>query len=259
MTQENVSVAAAPGKMPSVMRYDRVQAILDSDPALKPFLGPKDQEVIKRNGEKHRYNRGVVNVTNALHERGFDAHNTDKYVVLALAYDILRDKPQKPAAEKPKVEKPKVEKPKVEKPKVEKPPKVKAAPKPKAEAQPKPAKPAKPSSVPEKPEPSKPEKATAALAPAQAPAPTGAALSHAAPVPSSDKPAYVYYIYGTALSHAVTIYKTLEIGDRMPGAEARLETVSRLIDQLKPLANTGVPMPEDFNNALKNAKANSGS
>lgn len=209
MTQENASVATAPGsKLPSVMRYDRVQAILDSDPALKPFLGPKDQEVIKRNGEKHRYNRGVVTVTNALHERGFDAHNTNKNVVLSLAFDILRDKAPKAAMpEKPKVEKPKVEKPKPE-------PKAEPAPKPKA---PKIPKAPKAPSVPKKPEP----KAPAPEPVAAAPTPAGA-VPPTAPAPIS-KPGFVYYIYGTALSHAVTIYKTLEIGDRMPGAEARLE------------------------------------
>jgi hypothetical protein len=60
-------------KKPSVMRYDRVQQIIESDRALAAYLGPKDQEIEKRNGEKNYYRRGVVIVTEALHAKGVDA------------------------------------------------------------------------------------------------------------------------------------------------------------------------------------------
>ena len=236
MSQDSSSLGVAAGKLPSVMRYDRVQAILEADDAIKAHLGPKDQEVTKRNGEKHRYTRGVFLVTNILHERHFDAHNVDKNMVLGIAFEVLIDKPQKIVPPKP-----------VAKPAPPPPPKpvveVKK-PEPKPEPKPKAIRPQAPKkSVPQTKAPAKP--GPAAVPPAPVPAPVA---------PAEQKPGFVYYIYGTALSHAVTIYKTLEIGDRSPGAEARLDTVSKLIDQLKPLANTAVPMPEDFNNALKHAK-----
>src|SRR5271157_3791360 len=257
MNQEKVG----PGKkLPSVMRYDRVQSILEGDLALKDFLGPKGQEVEKRNGEKYLYSQGVILVTNALHERGFDAHNVDKDKVLLLASELLRDKKlalKAIAASKPepgaKSQESKVEEAKPA-PKPKPAPKSKPAPKPKPKPVPKSAsQKIKPRSV-------KPKASAASAA-----SPVAAVSVHRndslpAPAPATidgqtPKSGYVYYTYGTALGLAVTLHRTLEIGDRMPGAEARLEAVGKIIDQLKPMANVGVPMPDDFNNAMKHVNA----
>lgn len=245
MSQEISAPEAAPGnKMPSVMRYDRVQAILEGDPSLKDMLGPKDQEVKKRNGEKHFYSRGAVLVTNTLHERQFDAHNVDKNIVIALALELLPEKAAKLAAPKP-VKKPApkpVAKP-VEKPKPE--------PKPEPKPRPQPKKPeAKTPKAPVKQEPSAPPQAAA-------PATVPVADASTAPAAAVDsKPAFVYYIYGNALSLAVALAKMLEVGDRLPGAEQRQQAANDIIDLLIPLRDMPVPMPKDLMPAvMQNVKA----
>ena len=245
-------------KMPSVMRYDRVQSILEGDLALRNLLGPKDQQVIKRNGEKHFYSQGVVLVTLALHERGLDAHQVEKPRVLNLAAELLRDKPQKfkpellkpePFPAPPKPEPPAPPKPEPPAPPKPEPRKAKAKPDPKPQPKPEPKPRAKKEPKAKRPDPLPPVKA--AVAPSRAEAPVAAAP---AAVVEPVKGGSVYYIYGTALSLAVTLHRTLEIGDRTPGAEGRLEAVGKIIDELKGLANVGVPMPDDFNSAMRHGK-----
>jgi hypothetical protein len=305
MSQEN-SPSSAAAKRPSIMRYEKVQAILDSEPALKDYLGPKDQEVVDRNNEKHFYSRGTVLVINELQDRGFDAHQAPKPTVLLLASKVLRDKAQKAssATPEPELKRPRgrprkvplapVSQPEVKRPRGRprkiplplvsqpepvkrprgRPRKVPLAPESEPPELKKPR--GRPRKVPLVPEPEvkkrrgrPPKKIEAAKSESTAQPAVAApvvnesapAVSDAAPIPDSSvnavpatempKTGFVYYIYGTALGLAVTLHRTLEIGDRMPGAEIRLESVGKIIDQLKPMANVGVPMPDDFNSAMK--------
>lgn len=219
------------------MRYDRVQAILEHEPALKDSLGPKDQEIIKRNKEKHFYSRGVVTVTAALHDRGFDAHNADRSTVLHVAAEVLgalKDKPAKPPTVKPVVPKP-----------VPKP-----APAPKAEVKLKPTRP--------KPKPkAKPEPVTATPVAENPPAvkSSAPALSTATAngAPTDDR-VPVYYIYATGLSLVLGLRKILEM-DQSPGFEARQQKVDDLYSEMYKLRDVAIPIPADMMPPSLNAKS----
>jgi hypothetical protein len=76
-------------KVPTVMRYVRVQTILENEPAFKDQLGQKDKEVAKRNGQRHFFSKKVIDVTEAIHRAGLDAHNTDRGVVLRYAMGVF--------------------------------------------------------------------------------------------------------------------------------------------------------------------------
>ena len=256
------------------MRFDRVQAILEGSD-LKEMLGPKDQEIQKKTGEKHLYSRGVVLVTMTLHERGFDAHNVDRHVVQALAAKLLPSKAAvklpvaKPAKPVKKIEpkKPKVRiirKTGVKSPGVPRPGRSKLAPR-------RPAKGAAsapaPVAAPKPPETPKP----APTPVPQVEAPTGTVPVIVTPVPTptqaangpvavasetESSSAVVFYVYGTALSMAISLAKTLEVGDRLPGAEQRQQAANDMIEMLFPLRDQPVPLPKDLMPAvISNVKA----
>ena len=271
MSQDTSVAGSSSAKMPSVMRFERVQSVLNGDPSLRDLLGPKDQALEKRNKQKHYCSRGAIVVTLALQAKGIDPHSANRDLIKALAMSLLPEKgvkatpkpvkkPEEAKVEKPKVEKPKVEKPKVEKPKVEKPkvekPKVEKSKVDTAHV-----------SVTKKTKPEPVAAAVAVAAVATVPAvaapmssasivgPVAAAVATAVPAVSAaavenlgsdTPPAFVYHIYASALSMAVTLAKLLELGDRLPGAEQRQENANRVIDDLLPLRDTPVPMPQDL-------------
>lgn len=141
------------------MRYERVQSILEGEAAFRSRLGPKNHPVETRFGEQLCFSKETVEVTEALHNEGKDAHKVPKTEVLSIAIKLLRGqpsnggngqalsppvaaappppppapvvppvaaKPAKPKAEAPPAVEP--EKPPAAKPKVEPKPKAKASP-----------------------------------------------------------------------------------------------------------------------------------
>lgn len=218
------------------MRYDRVAAILEQDPLLKISLGAKDQEIIKRNKEKHLFSRGVVAVTNAIHQRGMDAHSVDRSLVLNIAAEVLgalNDKPNKlPKLPKPAAVKP--AKPVVVKPVVVKAP---AAPKPKPVV-PKVVSPPKQKPVVT----AKPKVAPTPKKPAPIAAPTALTLP---PSPIASEKVPVYYVYATGLSLVLGLRKIMEM-DQTPGFEERQQKVDSLYQDLYKLRDVAVPIPLDM-------------
>lgn len=77
-------------KPPTSMRYERVQDILSNDLALKQLLGPKNHPIDSRFGEKIMFSKEAVDVTNAIHAEGKDAHKVSKNEVLGTAMRILK-------------------------------------------------------------------------------------------------------------------------------------------------------------------------
>lgn len=72
------------------MRYDRVQTILEDDPFLRIRLSPKTQAIETRFGDKPTYAKEVIEVTEALHAEGKDAHKVPKVEVLKVALRIMK-------------------------------------------------------------------------------------------------------------------------------------------------------------------------
>lgn len=72
------------------MRYERVQEILSNDPALSSLLGPRNHPVPSRFGENIMFSKETVEVTNAIHSEGKDAHKVSKNEVLKAASRILK-------------------------------------------------------------------------------------------------------------------------------------------------------------------------
>lgn len=148
------------GKTITFGRYQKVEAILEADRAIKAKLGPKTEIVCRPppSNEKAYFSKPVVYITETLHASGVDAHTTSKTDVLKLALKLmqegdgqfklpdLRPAEPEPPAQPPEAKKPKVEKPKVApKPVVKKPAsglakappvKEKKTPSPKAESAP---------------------------------------------------------------------------------------------------------------------------
>jgi len=80
-------------KLPSSMRYERIQQILEKDPALGPLLSPKNQPIDSRFGEKMCYSKEVVAVTQAIHAEGKDAQKLGKNEVLRVAMVVMKNAP----------------------------------------------------------------------------------------------------------------------------------------------------------------------
>jgi hypothetical protein len=76
-------------RLPTSMRFERVQEILSNDPALSAHLGPRNQPIPSRYGEHLMFSKEVVDVTNAIHAEGKDAHKISKNDVLKAASRIL--------------------------------------------------------------------------------------------------------------------------------------------------------------------------
>lgn len=72
------------------MRYERVQEILENEPAFRNRLSPKTHPVQTRFGEKVMFSKETVDITEALHSEGKDAHKVPKNDVLKAAARILR-------------------------------------------------------------------------------------------------------------------------------------------------------------------------
>ncbi len=91
---------------PSVMRYQRIQSILESEPIFRSRMQPRNCEVTKKPDEKFYYCRLVFDVTNALHTSNKDPHSVPKAVVLMKATEIsdLLNKPAAPVERAPVAE-----------------------------------------------------------------------------------------------------------------------------------------------------------
>lgn len=77
-------------KLPSSMRYERVQDILENEPAFRARISPKTHLVESRFGEKMAFSKEAVDITEALHAEGKDAHKVPKGDVLHMAARIFR-------------------------------------------------------------------------------------------------------------------------------------------------------------------------
>lgn len=116
------------GKPITFGRYQKVEAILEADRAIKLKLGAKTEIVLRPppSNEKAYFSKPVVFITETLHANGADAHTTSKTDVLKLALKLLQDgdgqfkipeaslrpAPEPEAEPAAKPEKPKLEKPK---------------------------------------------------------------------------------------------------------------------------------------------------
>lgn len=67
------------------MRYARVQAILDQEPAFKARMGAKSEAVCKPTGEKQFFSPEVIAVTQSIHNAGKDAHKVHKTEIIRFA------------------------------------------------------------------------------------------------------------------------------------------------------------------------------
>lgn len=81
---------SAANKLPTMMRFYRVKAILENDAVFKTRLGPADCPVEKRNAESVLFPKEVVDVTMAIHQAGQDAHHIPKMEVLKAAIRVLK-------------------------------------------------------------------------------------------------------------------------------------------------------------------------
>ncbi len=77
-------------KLPSSMRYERVQDILENEPAFRTRISPKTHMVESRFGEKMAFSKEAVDITEALHAEGKDAHKVPKTDVLHMAARVFR-------------------------------------------------------------------------------------------------------------------------------------------------------------------------
>lgn len=209
------------------MRYDRVQRILEAEPAFKDRLGPKDQEVAKRNGQPQRFAKSVIEVTRRLHANGIDAHTAGKHIVLRLADDVLSA--IKPAGSV-----------------VKKAPETKTEPKPAKVKTAKPAKEAEKTAARKQPK-NEPARPAAASAPAAEPAP-------AAQPPAPAEPVTTTYIFLSVLTLLHSAYNLLQTFDREPGAEKRQEKLADQMEEVYRLRDVPVPVPVNIPLTLKNGQ-----
>lgn len=81
------------GKQITFGRYQKVEAILEADRAIKAKLGPKTEIVCRPppSNEKAYFSKPVVYITETLHASGVDAHTTSKTDVLKLALKLMQE------------------------------------------------------------------------------------------------------------------------------------------------------------------------
>jgi hypothetical protein len=72
------------------MRYERVQEILDHEPAFEGRLSPRTVQVETRFGEKLFFSKETVEITETMHREGRDAHKVPKSDVLRAAGRLIR-------------------------------------------------------------------------------------------------------------------------------------------------------------------------
>ncbi len=77
-------------KLPSSMRYERVQDILENEPAFRNRISSKSHPIDTRFGEKMLFSKETVEITEALHAEGKDAHKVPKTDVLIMAAKVLK-------------------------------------------------------------------------------------------------------------------------------------------------------------------------
>jgi hypothetical protein len=74
---------------PNVMRYQRVQAILENEPGMRKRLGPKDCVAIAKFGEQVSVSKLTLTVTESLHEAGRDSSKIPKSEIVDIAASFL--------------------------------------------------------------------------------------------------------------------------------------------------------------------------
>lgn len=253
------------------MRFERIEKILEAEPAYRDRLGPKDQKYEKKNGVTQFFSKGTVDVTWQLYNTGFDPHNCTRADVAVAAQLVLNEKRVSPVPKPVKKPEPKaqVKKPEpVKKPQAKQPPQAKQQPKPKPKAKPVAQVVAAPAEI----------KATAPVptpAPAPAPVAAPAPVTHAEPVPAQETlpdavaapvPAPdpnkvpVYYIYASTFTMMASIKQLLDAADNQPGADGRSTRVDALMQELFDLKDVGVPLPMSLlPDSLKHGKSTSDS
>ena len=242
------------------MRFERVQALLEAEPAFRDRIGPKDQKIEKKN-QTFLFSKGTIEVTRHLHQNGYDAHNADRTIVVAAASLVLKQlAPAKPTRKPVKPVKP------VKLVKLAKPVKAKAKRPVTAPAQASAARDGPPAA--KKPEPPaakkpEPQPETKLHEPARKPEQPAAAAAEPAqdgppppPAPATDPGQIpVYYIYATTFTMLASIIQLLERADNQPGADVRRAKSDDLAEELFKLKDVGVPLPmEMLPNSVKNAK-----
>ncbi len=239
---------------PSVMRYQRVETILQADPVLRDLLGPKDHEILKRNGEKQKYSKGVAAVTGYLHEKGIDASTAAPALVLAFAVKVLQE---------PKVDKGGAKEPETALPVPKKRGRprlrdtldksaVKLVEKPGAQAEAKPAKKSVEKIV------DKTGKKQGAGTTVKVPEPKGpepkgpkplVAQNSSVPLEGSVSPVSegqpVVFLFVVTLSMLHGAYNLLKLFDHEPGAEKRLEKLAEQIDEMHRLRDITIAVTPD--------------
>jgi hypothetical protein len=85
----NETLAPPPSKvqnrMPTSMRFEHVQSILEADPALKGLLGPRNCPVDGCHQNKSHFSKATIEVAQFIHAEGVDAIQVPKNKILQLA------------------------------------------------------------------------------------------------------------------------------------------------------------------------------
>lgn len=208
------------------MRYNRVELILDQEPAFKARMGPKTEVVLKPDGEKQLFSPEVIAVTQAIHTAGKDAHKVQKTEIIKAAVKVFQigaaNRATTPAPAAPT-------------PAAPEPP---AAPAPPAPPTPAPVAPVAASKAVSKAAPKAPARAKAApevVVPApkktepvsEAPAPRAEVESSKDGPPNLDRPqgenTAAYNAYISMYSLSLTTLQLVELYDNQPGKEETLK------------------------------------
>lgn len=75
---------------PTFMRYQRVEQVLESEPRFKAQMTSKSEAVLKPNGDKQLFSPVVIQVTEAIHQNGQDAHKAQKMDIIRVAMEFFR-------------------------------------------------------------------------------------------------------------------------------------------------------------------------
>lgn len=93
--------AATQTRPPTFMRYQRVEQVLEQEPRFKVQMASKTEAVLKPNGDKQLFAPVVIQVTEAIHAEGQDAHKAQKMDIIRAAMEFFRpSRPQPDGAEK---------------------------------------------------------------------------------------------------------------------------------------------------------------
>lgn len=72
------------------MRYERVQKILEEEPALRGRLSPRTVPIETRFNENILFSQETITITEAIHAEGKDAHKVPKHEILLMAAKQMR-------------------------------------------------------------------------------------------------------------------------------------------------------------------------